>query len=104
MGNENVILCPSIESLEGLKNVDAIAAVEGIDMLAYGHSDLSGAPGIHLQLDHPRFKDVVRTIAESVGNIKAPYRATPEQRARLGLRRPAAPLVQTAPFCCAARG
>ena len=29
--NENVILCPSIESLEGLKNVDAIAAVEGID-------------------------------------------------------------------------
>ena len=41
--NENVILCPSIESLEGLKNVDAIAAVEGIDMIAYGHSDLSGA-------------------------------------------------------------
>jgi len=43
--NENVILCPSIESLEGLKNVDAIAAVEGIDMIAYGHSDLSGAWG-----------------------------------------------------------
>jgi len=56
--NENVILCPSIESLEGLKNVAAIAAVEGIDMIAYGHSDLSGALGIHLQLDHPRFKEV----------------------------------------------
>jgi 2-keto-3-deoxy-L-rhamnonate aldolase RhmA len=63
--NENVILCPSIESLEGLKNVDAIAAVEGIDMIAYGHSDLSGALGIHLQLDHPRFKEVVRTIADT---------------------------------------
>jgi 2-keto-3-deoxy-L-rhamnonate aldolase RhmA len=26
---------------------------------------LSGALGIHLQLDHPRFKEVVRTIAET---------------------------------------
>jgi 2-keto-3-deoxy-L-rhamnonate aldolase RhmA len=56
---------PSIESLEGLANVEAIAAVEGIDMLAYGHSDLSAALGIHLQLDHPRFKEVVRTIADT---------------------------------------
>ena len=35
--NENIILCPSIESLEGLENVEEIAAVEGIDMIAYGH-------------------------------------------------------------------
>ena len=63
--NENIIICPSIESLAGLENVEAIAAVEGIDMLAYGHSDLSAALGIHLQLDHPRFKEVVRTIAET---------------------------------------
>ena len=54
--NENIILCPSIESLAGLENVEAIAAVEGIDMIAYGHSDLSAALGIHLQLDHPRFQ------------------------------------------------
>ena len=45
--------------------MDAIAAVEGIDMIAYGHSDLSGQLGIHLQLDHPRFKEVVRTIADT---------------------------------------
>jgi 2-keto-3-deoxy-L-rhamnonate aldolase RhmA len=63
--NENVILCPSIESLEGLKNVDEIAAVEGIDMIAYGHSDLSGALGIHLQLDHPRFKEAMRRIVDA---------------------------------------
>ena len=63
--NANIVICPSIESLEGLKNVDAIAAVEGIDMIAYGHSDLSAQLGIHLQLDHPRFKEVVRTIAET---------------------------------------
>ena len=39
--NANIIVCVSIESLEGLENVETIAAVEGIDMIAYGHSDLS---------------------------------------------------------------
>jgi 2-keto-3-deoxy-L-rhamnonate aldolase RhmA len=27
--------------------------VEGIDMIAYGHSDLSACLGVHLQLEHP---------------------------------------------------
>ena len=63
--NANIILCPSIESLEGLTNVEAIAAVEGIDMIAYGHSDLSAALGIHLQLEHPRFKEAMRKIVDA---------------------------------------
>jgi 2-keto-3-deoxy-L-rhamnonate aldolase RhmA len=63
--NENVIICPSIESLEGLKNVDEIAAVDGIDMIAYGHSDLSAQLGIHLQLDHPRFKEAMQKIVDA---------------------------------------
>jgi 2-keto-3-deoxy-L-rhamnonate aldolase RhmA len=63
--NDNIISCPSIESLEGLENVEKIAAVEGIDMIAYGHSDLSAKLGIHLQLDHPRFKEAVRKIVDA---------------------------------------
>lgn len=63
--NANVILCPSIESLQGLENVEAIAAVEGIDMIAYGHSDLSAALGVHLQLEHPRFKAAMQRIVEA---------------------------------------
>jgi HpcH/HpaI aldolase/citrate lyase family len=51
--NANIIVCPSIESLEGLDNVEAIVAVEGIDMIAYGHSDLSARLVIHLELGHP---------------------------------------------------
>ena len=41
--NGNIIICPSIQSpADGLENVEEIAAVEGIDMIAYvGHSDLS---------------------------------------------------------------
>src|SRR5216683_1537337 len=61
--NENIIVCPSIESLEGLENVEEIAAVEGIDMIAYGHSDLSAQLGVHLNLEHPTFKAAVRRIA-----------------------------------------
>mgnify|MGYP003349292084 CR=1 FL=1 len=36
------------------------AAVDGIDMIAYGHSDLSARLGVHLQLEHPTFKAAVR--------------------------------------------
>ena len=61
--NENIIIFPSIESLEGLENVEEIAAVEGIDMIAYGHSDLSAQLGVHLDLEHPTFKAAVRQIA-----------------------------------------
>ncbi len=54
--NANVIVCVAIESLEGLENVEVIAAVEGIDMIAYGHSDPGARLGVHLQLEHPTFK------------------------------------------------
>ncbi len=63
--NANIIVCVSIESLEGLNNVEAIAAVEGIDMIAYGHSDLSAQLGIHLELEHPTFKAAVGRIVEA---------------------------------------
>ena len=63
--NENIVVCPSIESLAGLENVEAIAAVEGIDMIAYGHSDLSAQLGVHLDLEHPKFKAAMRRIVEA---------------------------------------
>lgn len=41
--NANIIVCPSSSRSKGLKNVEAI---EGIDMIAYGHSDLSARLGV----------------------------------------------------------
>jgi 2-keto-3-deoxy-L-rhamnonate aldolase RhmA len=90
--NANIIVCPSIESLEGLDNVEAIAAVEGIDMIAYGHSDLSARLGIHLELDHPRFKAIMRRIAEAcnwhdkLARGSAETEAQIEEHWRLGCR------------------
>jgi hypothetical protein len=48
--NANIIVCVSIESLEGLENVEAIAAEEVIAMIANGHSDLSARLG-----ENPRY-------------------------------------------------
>ena len=40
-------------------------AVNLVIMIAYGHSDLSAALGIHLQLDHPRFKETMQKIVDA---------------------------------------
>ena len=48
--NANTVVVCMIETLEGLRNVDAIAAVEGVDVLQVGLSDLlaqMGKPGAY---------------------------------------------------------
>lgn len=81
--NENIIICPSIESLEGLENVEEIAAVEGIDMIAYGHSDLSARLGVHLDLEHPKFKAAVRKIVEACNTHGKLARGSAETEAQI---------------------
>jgi 2-keto-3-deoxy-L-rhamnonate aldolase RhmA len=43
-----------IESRAGLKAADAIAAVDGVDIVLVGASDLSGELGFAGQVDHPQ--------------------------------------------------
>ena len=81
--NANTIVCVSIESLEGLHNVEAIAAVEGIDMIAYGHSDLSAQLGVHLQLEHPTFKAAVRRIVDACNTHGKLARGSAETEAQI---------------------
>ncbi len=52
--NEQVLIAAMIETEEGLANVDAIAAVPGIDVLFVGASDLGIDLGIASQIEHPR--------------------------------------------------
>lgn len=81
--NQNIIICPSIETVEGLENVEAIAAVDGIDMIGYGHSDLSARLGIHLQLEHPTFKAAVRRIADACNKHGKLARGSAETEAQV---------------------
>lgn len=51
-----------IETAEGIENVDAIAALHGVDGLWIGHLDLSASLGIPGQFDHPLFIDAVAAV------------------------------------------
>jgi 2-keto-3-deoxy-L-rhamnonate aldolase RhmA len=62
--NSQQILIAQIETAAGLENVEAIAAVDGIDVLWIGQSDLSASLGVPGQFDHPTFVAAVdRVIA-----------------------------------------
>jgi 2-keto-3-deoxy-L-rhamnonate aldolase RhmA len=52
--NAEILVVAMIESPEAVANVDAIAAVKGIDVLLIGTSDLTAELGISGQIGHPR--------------------------------------------------
>jgi len=51
--NDNISVMVQIESAKGVHNAEAIAAVDGIDALFIGPSDLSAAMGFMGQPNHP---------------------------------------------------
>ncbi|MBI1311488.1 aldolase [bacterium] len=62
--NSQQILIAQIETAAGLENVEAIAALDGIDVLWIGQSDLSASLGVPGQFGHPTFVAAVdRVIA-----------------------------------------
>jgi 2-keto-3-deoxy-L-rhamnonate aldolase RhmA len=54
--NEQTLLMAMIETPEAVENADAIAAVDGIDVLHIGASDLSTEMGIPGQYTHERMR------------------------------------------------
>ncbi len=62
--NERTLVIAQIETERGLDHVEAIAAVDGIDVLWVGHFDLSNFLGIPGGFDDPRFDRALRTVAE----------------------------------------
>ena len=60
--NDEVMLFAQIETVSGLENVDAIAAIDGIDALWIGQYDLTASLGIPGEFDHPDFQDATRRV------------------------------------------
>jgi len=54
-----------IETVSGIENCEAIAAVEGIDCLWVGHFDLSLSMGIPAQFDNPEFLKAIEKVANA---------------------------------------
>jgi 2-keto-3-deoxy-L-rhamnonate aldolase RhmA len=59
--NRTSVLC-LIETADGAKNADAIAAIDGVDCLWVGHFDLSVSLGIPGEFSHPRFLEAMASI------------------------------------------
>ena len=78
------LLIAQIETADGLRNVEAIAAVPGIDVLWLGHFDLTNSLGIPGAFDHPDYiAAVARIVAacDRAGKVAA-FLATDERSAR----------------------
>jgi 2-dehydro-3-deoxyglucarate aldolase/4-hydroxy-2-oxoheptanedioate aldolase len=69
--NSRMLFLTLIETASGVENVEAIAALEGVDVLWLGHFDLSCSMGIPGQFDHPHFHAAIdRVIAAARRNGK----------------------------------
>jgi 4-hydroxy-2-oxoheptanedioate aldolase len=55
--NKETLIVVQVETLEGMKNVEAIAAVPGVDVVLAGPMDLSAAVGQIGQPSHPLVQD-----------------------------------------------
>jgi 2-keto-3-deoxy-L-rhamnonate aldolase RhmA len=62
--NARTMVLAQIETERGLENVEAIAAVDGVDVLFVGHFDLSNFMGIPGSFDDPRFDQALRRVVE----------------------------------------
>ncbi len=84
--NARTTLFCQIETAEGVKNADAIAALEGVDCLWVGHFDLSVSLGIPGEFDHPRFKKAIdRVIAATRRHGKSLGRLVPNVETGIAL-------------------
>lgn len=61
--NRDTLIIAMIETPEAVIQADAIAAVEGIDMLLIGSNDLCTEMGIAGQLRHPRLIEAYESVA-----------------------------------------
>lgn len=59
VANARTLVMCLIETGEGIRNVDKIAAVPGVDVLWLGHFDLTNFLGIPAQFDHPKYIDAI---------------------------------------------
>jgi 2-keto-3-deoxy-L-rhamnonate aldolase RhmA len=62
---KNLVCIIQIETQEILNSLDAVAAIEEIDVLFVGPMDLSIVLGVFGQPDHPRFVDALKATADA---------------------------------------
>lgn len=70
--NDEMCLLVQAETVEAMRNLPAIAAVEGVDGVFFGPADLSASMGFRGQSGHP---DVQRAILDGIATVRAAGKA-----------------------------
>lgn len=70
--NDEMCLLVQAETVEAMRNLPAIAAVEGVDGVFFGPADLSASMGFRGQSGHP---DVQRVILDGIATVRAAGKA-----------------------------
>jgi len=78
--NENIMIMPMIETVDGVKNVEEIAAVPGIDCLLVGCADLCMELGIPQEYESEHFHNTIAKISAA-----AEKASTSEKKVFVGL-------------------
>src|SRR5216684_2677019 len=68
--NRTTTLFCQIETAEGVKNADALAALPGVDCLWVGHFDLSVSLGVPGQFESKTFKDAITKVVAAADRHK----------------------------------
>jgi 4-hydroxy-2-oxoheptanedioate aldolase len=66
--NRETLVCVMIEEVEGLRNLEEMLKVDGVDVYFIGSGDLSQSMGYPGQQTHPQ---VLRAMEEGIGKIRA---------------------------------
>ncbi|HYG55152.1 MAG TPA: aldolase/citrate lyase family protein [Burkholderiales bacterium] len=82
--HERTLVICMIETAAGLENVEAIAAVDGVDVIWLGHFDLTNFLGIPGAFSHPLYREAVQRIAAAAKKHgkSAGYMAASEELGR----------------------
>jgi 2-keto-3-deoxy-L-rhamnonate aldolase RhmA len=90
--NRRSTLFCQIETAEGVKNADAIAALPGVDCLWVGHFDLSVSLGVPGQFDSKKFTDAIKRVVaaaakhgKSLGRLCRAWRRDSSSTARVSI-------------------
>lgn len=80
--NGEIVIAVNIEGVEGVKNMEEIIALDGIDIINVGRVDLSVALGVPGQVSHPLVEKAIRSVSDlclKYGKCSGTYIDRPEQ-------------------------
>jgi 4-hydroxy-2-oxoheptanedioate aldolase len=104
--NEETFVVIQLEDPKAIEQAEAIAAVEGVDVIMLGPADFSVLSGIPGQFDHPSIEKSLNKIAQAAANAGKHWASTAADAnsAKGLLQRGAGMILHNADICIVKKG